>query len=87
MLTFSAWLRQQTEEDTPTGDLARDMLIDEQWPCEANDQHILLHHLKRMYACEDAIRAFHTAWQAYRCAQQQLNGSPHFTAAFQAGKG
>ena len=57
------------EEDTPQGDLARDILEDGCFPKNTNDKDKLLNHLNYHRACDGTLCAFYELydeWQKIR---------------------
>ena len=53
------------EEDSPLGDLARDMKSDRDFPKSAISHDRILDHLERCAACSDCFDAFEESWNRY----------------------
>lgn len=62
--TFLKWLKAHSDEDTPTGDLARDVMRDNR-PCPKNYKKSWLDFLYEVQASTLAIEAFENAWNDY----------------------
>lgn len=62
--TFKTWLANFKEVDLPIGDLAKDILGDEEFP---DDDYFgdILDHLQSRRACPEAIETFSTVWNFY----------------------
>lgn len=61
---FFRWAAQFTDEDSPRGDFAGDMIRDFEFPALA-DREIILRYLERTGACDGAIKAFEEMWKQY----------------------
>lgn len=57
---FTSWLLRQRHRDDPTGDLARGVGVDDNWPPEEN-LRVRIEHVG-----EDAEEALRTAWAEWR---------------------
>jgi uncharacterized protein YozE (UPF0346 family) len=66
MITFRSWIFQCRREDSPFGDLARDILEDIDFP-EGNDYDTILEYLESCHACPECIETFEEAYEAYLC--------------------
>jgi hypothetical protein len=62
ILSFKDWIARYENEDSPIGDLARDMARDKRLPEEYKD---LRKHMVRMGACEEALQAATAANKRY----------------------
>ncbi len=66
--SFRAWLRAREDEDSPVGDLARDVAADSEWPSNATRDKAHAH----LYACgaipeaHAALNAAYDRWEASR---------------------
>lgn len=69
--TFAVWLRQFRADDTPVGDLARDVAADRRRH-SANSRTLTgwRRHLRTHGAGPRALRALDTAWAAYAIASR-----------------
>ena len=73
---FRNWLRRFEKDQNPRGDLARDVLSDENFPCEKNEklkkrQINIRNYLEGAGACEGCLDAFDDAWKEYeRCVKK-----------------
>jgi uncharacterized protein YozE (UPF0346 family) len=65
MMSFYSWIiLRHWNEDTPMGDLARDVYADKSFPKRGKYKDILT-HLKECNACDGAIECFKKAWAEY----------------------
>lgn len=64
-MTFQVWIKQFEGDDTPRGDLAKDIASDSRFP-SADTYDEIYAHLKRRGACKDVIGTFKRAWNRYR---------------------
>jgi hypothetical protein len=71
MSTFTQWLKDHIEENTPVGDLARDVKLDKNWPKQASSKRTFTKHMKEMNASDGAVEALNTAWKRYMSHQYQ----------------
>ncbi|WP_240450181.1 YozE family protein [Streptomyces sp. S1] len=63
---FRTWLMEHVGDDTPLGDLARDVRADRQWPQDEPESFELYNeHLESMRACSDALVTLKEAWGLY----------------------
>ena len=53
------------EEDSPQGDLARDMKSDRDFPRFSINYERVRNHLERCVACSDCFDAFEECWNRY----------------------
>lgn len=58
-------IKQYKYNDSPLGDLAKDMKIAPGFPRESNDKAEILDYLHSRYACKEAVKAFEKAWKYY----------------------
>jgi uncharacterized protein YozE (UPF0346 family) len=63
LMTFKNWILKHRSEDTPIGDLARDMYDDSSCPCGYGR---ILRHMESVGACDAAIETLREAWLRYR---------------------
>lgn len=65
-MTFRNWLKRYAQDDTPRGDLARDMQDDTCAPRKGDlltfEAHLLVTH----EACHEAMETLREAWADYR---------------------
>ena len=61
---FFSWAARFTEEDSPRGDFAWDMIGDFEFPALA-EHGIIRNYLERIGACDGAIKAFEELWSEY----------------------
>lgn len=69
--TFYGWLMKQTRRNSPTGDIARDVEADANFPGEGDTFQVYRKHLEKMGACDDAMEALAGAWRDYKRAQRK----------------
>lgn len=67
-MTFTKWLKSFQEDNTPLGDLARDVSSDKDFPKTKSSKKIL-EYLESKGACDGAISAFKDAWESYTAEQ------------------
>lgn len=69
MTTFYKFMiTKKITDESPVGDLARDMKADLTWPRTCKyiyDKNFLLNYLRRRGACSQALDAFEEAWDEY----------------------
>lgn len=63
--TFTEWLMGHIQEDTPTGDLARDVAEDPTWPRQGNTIREFGKHLYVYGAEREVLIVFRKAWNEY----------------------
>jgi hypothetical protein len=63
--SFRAWLRQFRREANAVGDLARDVLDDDDWPRGPGSLARYEAHLEDAGACDGALDALREAWANY----------------------
>lgn len=63
-ITFKNWIQKFQNDKTPTGDLAKDILNDPNFPNQ-NNKTIILEYLYKNNAIPQAIETFQNTWQAY----------------------
>jgi uncharacterized protein YozE (UPF0346 family) len=68
MKTFRVWVRQFGEDNTPFGDLARDIADDSEFP-KKNDHDTILEYLRIKNACLACELTFEKAWSDYDSLQ------------------
>jgi uncharacterized protein YozE (UPF0346 family) len=64
-MKFIQWLYGCMGEDSPVGDLARDVRMDKDWPKKSNSKNTFVRHLKEVGAVDAAVEALQVAWQRY----------------------
>lgn len=62
--SFEVWVTRFETDNSPVGDLARDILADNDFPV-VNDYRNIHDYLIRQNACNDAMVAFEKAWGIY----------------------
>lgn len=74
---FHRWLERQKARQSPTGDIARDILSDEGFPVTVTTYDKAEEYLHSRFACNDAVKALKGAWRSFRAAQsrQQKGGA------------
>lgn len=63
-MSFRKWIEQFNEDDSPIGDLARDIQHDKEFP-DSEDYEELTDHLKNNGACSGAKNAFKEAYKIF----------------------
>jgi uncharacterized protein YozE (UPF0346 family) len=66
MKSFYSWLKKHKEANAPIGDLARDILVDEEWPKRQNNPDALYHYLRGKTSWEVVLTTFKTAYIDYQ---------------------
>ena len=61
---FFIWAKQWKKEASPCDDFVRDMLHDFNFPTAA-EHTVILNYLRRIGACNGAIKAFEELWRVY----------------------
>ena len=61
---FAKWIMRYKEDNSPIGDLARDISDDKDFP-KTKSKKKILEYLESKDACDGAISAFISAWEAY----------------------
>ena len=69
--SFFEWLSRQRHRDTLVGDLARDAADDRTFPRGELTRDELLAHLRRVYACSEALDAAKAAWRSFSAYQRR----------------
>jgi len=64
-MSFTAWLRRQRRSNDRVGDLARDVVIDDNWP-RGRTLTRLDAYLVEVPACDAARVSLRVAWDEYR---------------------
>lgn len=64
-ISFKTWLDQFKNENTPIGDLSRDVNLDPEFPSTSTSKQEILGHLDRQGASPEAIQTFEKAWDLY----------------------
>lgn len=72
-LTFKNWILQFINEDSPTGDLARDNKQDPKFPNSYSYNKIRA-HLERQNASELCMESFQDAWKQYKNRNKHVKG-------------
>lgn len=65
---FKAWLSQFRDDQTATGDLARDVAADPDWPVPTDLELIFLHMIE-LDASDNALEALRVAWERWQREQ------------------
>lgn len=65
-MTFYDWIIRLKNHDTPTGDLARDFLRDQESSKVSNTLEAYTDYLHSQGACRQAVEALKTAWRSYQ---------------------
>lgn len=64
-MDFKEWIGQIEQEDSPEGDLAKDIACDNRFP-DLNDYRVILNHIEFESGYDWAvISAFKNAWKRY----------------------
>lgn len=63
--SFRDWLRTRKGEDSPVGDLARDVFADGSWPRGPGSLRRYERHLESLGAAPEAVDALRDAWRQY----------------------
>lgn len=64
-ISFTTWLKAYRRQDSPIGDLARDVASDETWPV-SGDLQTYETYLNSMNAIDGAHTALRNAWARYK---------------------
>ena len=63
---FYGWCVQRyRRKDTPMGDLARDMELDQKFPQDAKTKEEILDYLKGRHACAGTVKTLERTWKIY----------------------
>ncbi len=65
MTTFRVWLLRHADEETPIGDLARDVRADHTWPKGRGSLQLYRDHLAEHDAPYGALEVLDAAWARY----------------------
>jgi hypothetical protein len=65
VMTFEEWLSTHRKRASRLGDLARDVLVDANWPTGAGIEAYRF-YIQRCTAWEAPLKALTDAWKAYR---------------------
>lgn len=66
-ISFRVWIRRFIDDDTPIGDLARDMKNDHLRFPKSNKYDVIEHYLSvERHACYKARMTFEDAWEKYK---------------------
>lgn len=65
MKTFYNFLKDFKEDDSPIGDLARDISVDRNHPKRYNSFVSLQRYLESLGACDSVLATFNQAWKLY----------------------
>lgn len=65
MEQYIDWIKQFENDESPIGDLARDIGYDKKFPKSNSKSHIL-NYLKGRNACDGAIEAFTRSWDFFQ---------------------
>ena len=63
-MTFKEWIKQFDSEDSPRGDLAKDICKDESFP-DTDEYEKMIDHLTNHDACEECIQVFSEVYTDY----------------------
>ncbi|WP_423600905.1 YozE family protein [Roseateles sp. MS654] len=69
--SFHRWLERQKGRNSPTGDIARDILGDEGFPVTANTYEAAEAYLHSQFASSAAVKALKGAWLSFQTAQKR----------------
>ncbi len=73
---FYRWLERQKAKDTPTGDIARDILSDKKFPVTADTYQAAEAYLHSRFASGAAVKALKGAWRSFQAAQRRTRAKP-----------
>jgi uncharacterized protein YozE (UPF0346 family) len=65
MKSYKMWIKQFRQEDTPRGDMAREIKDDKDFPVTTSKKK-MLNHLEKLTACSGAFRTFHETYLEYK---------------------
>lgn len=68
---FHRWLEKQKGRNSPTGDIARDILGDEGFPVTTNTYEAAEDYLHSQFASSAAVKALKGAWRSFKAAQRR----------------
>lgn len=68
---FHRWLERQKGRNSPTGDIARDILGDQGFPVTAKTYEAAEDYLHSQFASSAAIKALKGAWRSFKAAQKR----------------
>jgi uncharacterized protein YozE (UPF0346 family) len=63
--SFNTWLKDQSYRNDPVGDIARDMLVDKNFPVTSESYYEINKYLENLGACDGALRAISRAFKEY----------------------
>lgn len=69
--SFHRWLERQKERNSPTGDIARDILGDKEFPVTASTYEATEGYLYSRFASDAAVKALKGAWRSFQAAQKR----------------
>jgi len=73
MKSYKMWIKQFRQEETPRGDIAREIKDDKNFPATTSKKKII-NYLERLTACDGAIRTFHETYLEYKqCLKKTAN--------------
>lgn len=61
---YKNWIKKFEKDDSPIGDLAREINYDKMFPTSNNKSYIL-NYLQNHSACDEAIEAFTQSWDLF----------------------
>ncbi|MDE2094271.1 MAG: hypothetical protein KGL99_05730 [Burkholderiales bacterium] len=73
---FYRWLERQKAKDTPTGDIARDILSDKKFPVTVDTYKAAEAYLHSCFASDAAVEALKGAWRSFQAAQRRTRAKP-----------
>lgn len=73
---FYRWLERQKTKDTPTGDIARDILSDKKFPVTAATYTAAEAYLHSRFASDAAVKALKGAWRSFQAAEKRARAKP-----------
>ena len=68
---FHRWLERQKGRNSPTGDIARDILGDKDFPITANTYEAAENYLHSQVASDASVKALKGAWRSFQAAQKR----------------
>lgn len=68
---FHRWLERQKGRNSPTGDIARDILGDEEFPVTVNTYEAAEDYLHSHFASSGAVEALKGAWRSFHVSQKR----------------
>ena len=69
-MTFFEYMMRFVKKDSPSGDLARDMNRDKDFPM-SNDRDEIMNHLRSKGACYDCLNTFDRCYRLYELYERK----------------